>query len=130
MTNVQKETAQLLKEKGFDLPSRQYFSNGIMADEVLGTPDKNNPINWNQHEELSSAPTIHEATDWLRAKGVHVYAVPDRIKDGKLIWIAIIESLTEINQYILNDGNKDIISQTHDLALESGIIHACKNYIK
>jgi hypothetical protein len=118
MIHVTKETAVLLKEKGFDLPSRQYFDD---RKEVQNT-QQNNPINWNQHEGLYSAPTHQEATEWLRAKEVHVYVVPVNLWQQWRMFIYL-------NSYPPQKSripDKPMDFTTHDEALEAGIIHALK----
>lgn len=124
MTHVQKETAILLKEKGFDLPVRKFYgqhNNGELTIGVL--------YDYNLHEHMVSAPTLYQANDWLRkTKGVHVSAFPsakaykwqskvDVIENGK------VKFVDAVNTYF------DPCA-THDLALEAGIIHALKHYVK
>lgn len=119
MRHVQKETAVLLKEKGFDVEvrNRYYDTETISIDGGLD--------NYNRYKTLwLSAPTLHEATDWLRAKGVHVDVSPS-VERNK--WVSFV--------YVLEDGRtvmveKAAIASTHDLALEAGIVHALKHYIK
>ena len=115
MTHVQKETAVLLKEKGFDLPVRKFYgqhNNGELTTGVL--------YDYNLHEHMISAPTLHEAADWLRSKGVHVYVTCTANE-----WYFSIQKTNGVSLF-----NSTAPNATHDLALESGIIYALKNYVK
>lgn len=121
MTHVQKETAILLKEKGFDLPSRQFYDGNV----GMGSQE-NNPVNWNKYDDVYSSPTLHEAADWLRTKGYHV-SVSDP-------WWDPFCDNDEWAVYVSCKGNMKIghigSFETHDLALEAGIVHALKHYVK
>lgn len=117
MTHVQKETAQLLKEKGFDLPSRQYF---IAIDNKIKNNQNNTPYNWNKIPAGYSAPLLYEACIWLRSKGVHVSVrCMGNWYDAQLQDTIDGEELHDTGAY-----------DTHDLALESGIVHALKHYVR
>lgn len=122
MTHVKKHTAQLLKEKGFDLPSRQYF---ISNEEDVRNTHDNFPINWNKYDDMFSAPALHEAADWLReTKGVHVGVLQDNYDR----WFYMIESVPRTknpNCIVSTERYK-----THDTGIEAGIVHALKNYVK
>jgi hypothetical protein len=109
MKHVQKETAVLLKGKGFDYthPFANKDINGISFD----IPN-------------NIYPTLYEAAEWLRAKGVHVDSNPS-IERHK--WVSYV--------YVIEDGRmvmieKAMLESTHDEALEAGIVHALKNYVK
>jgi hypothetical protein len=120
MKHVQKETAVLLKEKGFDLPCRQYY---ITVDNQIKNQQNNAPFNWNKIQAAYSAPTLYEAAEWLRAKGVHVQ-------------IIITPKGWDYDLFDSNNGKwlEDEVTpnyvSTHDEALEAGIVHALKNYVK
>ena len=120
MTHVQKETAQLLKEKGFDLPCRQFYDGNV----GMGSQE-NNPVNWNKYDDVYSSPTLHEATDWLReTKGVHVQVGTYHYNVGVYYWESTVVEI--------EDGKYHQVGMfdTHDLALEAGIVHALKHYVK
>jgi hypothetical protein len=126
MTHVQKETAVLLKEKGFDLPCEVYYTTDCYGKEFGKHIDYNKlPI---RSGVLCSCPDIYAATEWLRAKGVHVSAFPSAraykwqskvevIENGKLKFVDAVNTYFDP-------------CDTHDLALEAGIVHALKNYVK
>lgn len=119
MTHVQKHTAVLLKEKGFDLPCRQYF---IAIDDKIKNNQNNRPYNWNKIQAGYSAPLLFEATIWLReTKGVHVYVSTKDVK-----WAYTIEDI-KIGKIL---SNSFWHFDNHDLALEAGIIHALKHFVK
>ena len=108
MTHVQKETAVLLKEKGINVPTDYVYA-------------------YSEGDMTISAPTLYEAADWIRAKGVHVAIVPTF---RKATW--------DFQYFIYNNETKcwdlgqigNYSCDTHDLALESGIVHALKHYVK
>lgn len=101
MTHVQKETAVLLKEKGFNVPTDYFYA-------------------YSEGDMTISAPTLHEAADWLREKkGVHVYVKPQWSTEE---WFGVV-SIYAKNRYTEN-------FKTHDEALEAGIVHALKHYVK
>jgi len=127
MTHVQKETAVLLKEKGYNVPNNNYYaiggnSNNFIESESVKRKDFNG-----LGEYYFTRPTLYEATEWLRAKGVHVALVPTFRK-----------STWDFQYFIYNNETKcwDLGEKgnwsypTHDQALEAGIIHALKNYVK
>ena len=119
MTHVQKDTAVLLKEKGFDNthPFANKDINGISFD----IPN-------------NIYPTIYEATEWLRAKGVHVCVQPDGYGSGnELVWYCIVwvtyEHLNPQPNIVRENptvSDKYKSFPTHDQALEAGIVHALK----
>lgn len=109
---VSKETAILLKEAGYDVPCEY----GICDDGAIVKRDLTMWSDW----IIAPAPTLHEAADWLRSKGVHVYCVKyfgnwyydiQDIETGKTLCSS---------PYYYN---------THDIAYEAGIVHGLK-YIK
>jgi hypothetical protein len=115
MKQVQKETAVLLKEKGFDLDTYDcYVGNEQIIDKTYREYRNHNtsPLRY-------SSPTLYEATEWLRAKGVHVYALVDNKHN---FWYYEIQ----VKDGVYVEYDAQIHSPTHDLALEAGIIHALK----
>jgi hypothetical protein len=117
MTHVQKDTAFLLKEKGFDLPCEVYYTTDCYGKEFGKHIDYNKLPT--RSGVLCSCPDIYTACIWLRAKGVHVYVKPQWSTQE---WFGVI-SIFAKTQYTSN-------YPTHDLALEAGIVHALKNYVK
>ena len=103
MTHVTKETAILLKEKGFDVPTDYVYA-------------------YSEGDMTISAPALHEAAEWLReTKEVHVYVSTKDVK-----WAYTIEDI-KIGKIL---SNSFWHFDTHDIALEAGIVHALKNYVK
>ena len=134
MIHVTKETAVLLKEKGFDLPCEwvyAYKTKALKGYELTKGVLTNH--NW-KGDMLISAPDIYTACIWLRAKGVHVAVQPDGYGRGnELVWFAIVWVTYEhLNPQpnivrenpIVSDKYKSF--PTHDEALEAGIVHALK----
>lgn len=110
---VSKETAVLLKDAGYDVASEMYYDqHGDLQRAELGECD------FNDSRTTYSAPTLHEAADWLRSKGVHLGA--DWDGDYWFWYITLLD-----NSDSIVGGNYD----THDSAYEAGIVHGLK-YIK
>jgi hypothetical protein len=67
------ETARLLKEKGYDIPTNSVYNLNLYGEKFI---KQLYPENWNKYEEPSiiSAPTKAEAIDWLESKGIVVEA--------------------------------------------------------
>lgn len=117
MTHVQKQTAQLLKEKGFDLPCLAWY---IVEDEIMrSTTDFEDDTN-GRFPNAFTAPELYKVPIWLRTKGVHVYVTCTYSE-----WYYIIQDTTGVSLFNSTTPNK-----THDLALEAGIVQALKNYVK
>jgi hypothetical protein len=126
MTHVQKETAVLLKEKGFDLPCEwvyAYKTKALKSYELTKGVLTNH--NW-KGDMLISAPDIYTACIWLRAKGVHVSVVPVNLWQQWRMFIYLNSYPPQKTRI----PEKPMDFQTHDLALEAGIVHALKNYVK
>lgn len=121
MTHVQKETAQLLKEKGFDVEVRKYYGQHNNGELTIGVF-----YDYNLHEYMVSAPDIYTACIWLRTKGVHVSVVPVNLWQQWRMFIYIDAYPPQKTRI----PDKPMDFATHDLALEAGIIHALKHYVK
>lgn len=119
MTHVQKETALLLKEKRFDVPCEGCY--GVNSDELHVYPHAVYP-----NKRNIPAPTLYEATEWLRAKGLHVSVAPVNLWQQWRMFIYLNSYPPQKTRI----PDKPMDYQTHDLALEAGIVHALKNYVK
>jgi hypothetical protein len=122
MTHVQKETAVLLKEKGFNLKEVcdwMYIDDSEQTFEALKQP--------NRHEGHYSAPYYQTVLEWLREKGVHVYVQIINEGEGIFYYHPNLQDVStgEYLESEIFDGE-----YTHDQALEAGIVHALKNYVK
>jgi len=95
---VSKETAVLLKDAGFKWKSYHTNVDGSVSPSYL--------------------PTIHEAADWLRSKGVHVGVDWDGVH-----WFWYIKVLDNSDSIVGGEFN------THDSAYEAGIVHGLKYII-
>ena len=120
MTHVQKDTAVLLKEKGFDLPTKGCYE--VDGKRVLTIYPRRD---FNTYAIMHiSAPTLYEAAEWLREKGVHVQVGTYHYNVGVYYWESTVVEI--------EDGKYHQVGMfdTHDLALEDGIVHALKHYVK
>jgi hypothetical protein len=124
MTHVQKETAVLLKEKGFDVETVHHYYEDEVTQTLHSSPNFSE-FNWNCIDRIS-APNIYTACIWLRAKGVHVYVVPVNLWQQWKMFIYLNSYPPQKTRI----PDKPMDYQTHDLALEAGIVHALKNYVK
>lgn len=120
---VSKETAVLLKEAGYDVATKGYYIGGDGVCWASKSPD-----NHNSNHMTYSAPTLHEAADWLRSKGVHicVFISVDR-KTGKPFWYFELVDLKTF-KYI-REGTGSHTFETYEAAYEAGIVHGLK-YVK
>lgn len=99
---VSKQTAILLKEAGYDVPCN-LVPNSCMVD------DSGN---------ILYLPTLHEAADWERSNGVHV-------------WVSVSHSWTHWQyrisiQWETHEIRSEYIYNTHEAAYEAGIVHGLK----
>lgn len=97
---VSKKTAVLLKEAGYDGAFKS--------------------IEIDENGDTLYLPTIHEAADWLRSKGVHVST---ECSDG--IWSCSGQKCPDGGMLF----DLPFCYDTHDLAYEAGIVHGLK-YVK
>lgn len=118
---VSKETALLLKEKGYDVPCEAYFNS-----------EKNSPIryedkqNYNRYSNACSVPPLHEVADWLRdVHKIHVAALPVNLWQQWRMFL-YIDTMPPQKQRI-PDTPHDF--PTYLQTLEAGINHALKNYV-
>jgi hypothetical protein len=133
MKHVQKNTAVLLKEKWFDVPTVYHY---FIEDGSLGKTPLQSKNNWNGLKNVISAPTQYEAVIWLRdVEGVHIMVFPHSIMlgyGGSVEWYVRVTSLLKYGKKTTGVCDKGwmIKFPTHDEALEAGIVHALKNYVK
>jgi len=106
---VSKETAVLLKEAGYDVPCEY----GICEDGAIVKRDSTIWSDW----IIAPAPTLHEAADWLRSKGVHVGT---ECSDG--IWSCSGQKCPDGGMLF----DLPFCYPTHDIAYEAGIVHGLK----
>ena len=107
---VSKETAVLLKDAGYII--RMKDTNGDeFDDDTCYIP----PL-----RESAYTPTLHEASDWLRSKGVHVGV---ECSDG--IWACSGQKCPDGGMLF----DLPFCYPTHDSAYEAGIVHGLKYII-
>jgi hypothetical protein len=109
---VSREQAELLKKIGYDVPTWKYYD----ADGLLVTLYRDAPYNFNGETIVRnySAPTLDEATRWLReVKGWHIKTQP--IYMNKMCWEADIIAVPLL---ALHDT---VYGDTHDLTQSAGI---------
>ena len=127
------ETAKLLKEKGFDVPVRNYYLQKEKGDHLHeGFEDEywgdNKVVNWNKDiigikpfQGFISAPTIAEVVMWLYEKhGIWIFAFSYSRR-----WQWKIDSDSSTAEYSRGDGFN---SPTE--AYEAAIEYTLKNLIK
>lgn len=110
---VSKETAVLLKDAGSKLGSDFWCLTD--SDDIIDT-DK---VGY-RNRLLCPAPTLHEAADWLRSKGVHVGV---ECSDG--IWSCSGQKCPDGGMLF----DLPFCYDSHEAAYEAGIAHGLK-YIK
>lgn len=138
------DTCMLLKSAGFNLPTYFYFHGNIEGKTGIENYDAE-PENYNFDYSASycSRPTIYEAAKWLRdSKGIHVCPWPTYNSTGIIYMLLLcqIENDRLVNEWIQDDTfSKQFnamgmaaneIFETHDSALEKGIITACNQLTK
>lgn len=120
---VSKQTAILLKEAGYDVACNAYYHNDKNGNTLFDIDDEyENHNSFPQYlHHFYSAPTLHEASDWLRSNGAHVYTEP--LWDGSKGWIGVVVLLATFRRIDTEKFN------TYEAAYEAGIVHGLK-YIK
>ena len=117
------ETAKLLKEKGFDVECRDYYS----TEEHFYSEDFKS--NWNDTKggiTVFSAPTLQMAMKWLRNTfHLEIYPFHDAIQESNDWWYRIEYhskgcSLTK---------ESDAIYKTYEQACETAIKYCLENFI-
>ena len=117
------ETARMLKDAGFDVPTSTHYSN---SGEVWQSPT---PVDYNDDKSCKacSRPTQALAARWLReVHHLNVYACFDDVcfDDGERKWFFMREN-TMINDY--TSVYCSIISyDSYEQALEAGLQEAIK----
>lgn len=96
---VSYEVAKLLKEKGFDVPVKNYFS--LIKDAMLHNLDKKYGAkkNWNAFDICISRPSQSLALKWLREVHnifIEIRYVPDKFTDEPCYKAMIWNMDTEI----------------------------------
>ena len=125
-TRVTFETAKLAKEKGFDIPTIQYYTiKGYCTESEGYMTERYAESNWNngmgsyptRTEEVScSAPTQSLLAKWLREKhNIHLIAYKNINIDGYDWCYITTDGITNINSY-----------KTYEEALEAGLQEALK----
>lgn len=114
------EQAKGLKELGYDVPCRSYYHphNGLSE---CSEPDDYNRETW--AKGYHSAPTLDEAANWLRGKGLHVMTMPDW-EDGKNVYTATVWRISnDLNPQPDIVRHKGAIQsfRTHSAALSAAI---------
>ena len=122
MTHVQKETAVLLKEKGYKVLTMAEYIENYDKPYIYDGIGINQSIKSSEYFDTELACICI----WLRAKGVHVSVVPVNLWQQWRMFIYV-------NSYPPQKSRipeKPMDFPTHDLAIEAGIVHALKNYVK
>lgn len=113
------ETAICLKKAGYDVPCNAYYHNDKNGNTLFDIDDEYE--NYNSFPQYPhhfySAPALHEATDWLRSQGVHVWVM----YSGKKGWLY---GVAELDNTVY--GMVDNYYDTFEAAYEAAIVHALK----
>ena len=119
MTRVSKELAQMLKIKGYDVPtSYRYFErDGEMHEPI--TPMRNN---WNATPKCTSRPTLAAVAQWLRER--HNMHVCIDMYESKWFWV--IRNATTGFVVTYSGVQEKRRFDAHDEALSAGIEHSLK----
>ena len=143
-THVISKIAKLLKEKGFDVPVRNYYllkEEGNYLHE--GFEDSywgdNRIVNWNKDvvgikpfEGFISAPTIAEVVMWLYEKhGIWISVDIDGENFDIFYFLVYRNHEERVKEYIkkFNDENYNTNYKTPVEAYEAAIDYSLKNYI-
>lgn len=117
-TRVTYEQAVKLKEVGCNICDT-YWHKGELKQTAIVHGQKE-LVNVSQYTECVPAPTLHEAADWLRTKGLHVAVLP---VDNWNKWrIRIFHNTFPPQKYNIPDKPTDF--DTHDTALSEAITHS------
>ena len=120
------DTAQMLKETGFDVPCTSQYAEGKCIWNV------GYPYNFNQDEFGYSRPTQALAARWLReVHKIHVYAIQTNLpytepQTTKWEWGYVIDSIDNPNS---NVANCEMYFASYEAAFEAGIVK-CLELIK
>ena len=122
---VSYETAQLLKEKGFDEGCRAIYEEGIL---------RINTLCEYHNSELSSyvcAPTHQMALKWLRE--VHHYYIQIMLDSwacgGHLGYYVVIQKTDSDFEIMLQDVVDEVFYQTYEESCEAALSYVLKNLI-
>ena len=129
---VKIETAQLLKEKGFDWEVRSLYGN---YQQDLGFSSWSN--NYNAYDDLVSAPTQQMACRWLReVHNIFIGVGIGEDLDGEFGYMPFIHILDNLScpdgKYVPDVDADDICNltpQTYEDAVEFALEYALKNLI-
>ncbi len=121
------ETAKLAKKKGFNWCVLNHYEDELFKNKGYLFQDdvKNTEL---EHYEYS-APTQSLLQKWLREEhGIYVTVMPDKSYDFGLLFNVVVKSDAKDYMYdlILRDGGKIMDLETHEQALEAGLIEALK----
>ena len=116
------ETAQLLKEKGYDAETDYYYSKETKS--ITPLHDLKNEWYPDSLQIIIDtryilAPTYHEVLDWLFDRGVSIWA---RSNYGKIDWFPVVS--VGDNEYFPSGWFK-----TREEALNKAILEAIRLYI-
>lgn len=110
------ETAQLLKEAGFDA-----LCNSMYTDNGFGWSDLDK-VNYNEYETSYSRPTQSLAAKWLReVYNVAIYSLYD---DDMEQWFYVVDAFTK--NPVINGFQSDSEYDDYESAFEDGLREAIK----
>ena len=113
------EQAVKLKDLGFDYRTNTYY---WLSKTDFYWSDLNN---WNQSPDYTSAPTLAQATKWLREKNIEVISYYDYITKT---WIFEVCEMGEPHSCGYHSDDFDLNKPTYEEAISAGIDKALEIY--
>jgi hypothetical protein len=105
---VNKQQAKLLKKAAYDVPCTQYYHPNNGLSHYWRATDMNCNI---FAEDWCSAPTLHEVTDWILTKDLHISVFPDvNMHAHKFTWFIYRR---QHNQWQLWDRGGNVYDTPH-----------------
>lgn len=139
------ETAKLAKEKGFDIPTIQFYTSGkkaYLSEAEDYMTERYAESNWNngrgsyptEPEKVScSAPTQSLLQKWLREQySIYVTVLPYRDSEAEIelcFYYSLIQGSEELDDILCNEDHLGASSENFDSyekALEKGLQEALK----
>lgn len=125
------ETAKLLKEKGFTLPVKNYYS--LYTEDVKHNLQKKYGAkkNWNSFALAVSRPSQSLVMKWLRE--VHHYYIQVMLDlwacGGHMGYYVVIQKTDSDFEMMLQDALDEVFYKTYEEACEAAIKYCLENLI-
>lgn len=126
---VKYEIAKLLKEKGFDLPTKGFYYSEEFKTEDIRITDS---MNHNSHVSKFSAPTIAQVIMWLCEKQIdlcHIVNYKNNVRKYRMGIVYIKNNVIE-STFIKDENTLDFLEfDSLTEAYSSAITHVLTNLI-